>query len=187
LDICTSWALRCRRRIVLRSCWPLYCRSWIRSYIEEKCLNTVSVFWQKMSRMTRSSVAITFITLEDPRSPNPKEAKSRGEHPLLITPPKVLLQSTNSLELTMSVALPFRQFPSPSLGSWTCAACTRSLTRIPRARNPAFTARRCLNTTKPARSSTAPRMDQMAAQYKIKNRTVMYEQSVPRRSASADN
>ncbi|KAK1907229.1 hypothetical protein P3342_005553 [Pyrenophora teres f. teres] len=73
----------------------------------------------------------------------------------------------------MSAALPFRQLPSRTFGSWTCSACTRSLTRIPRARNPTFTARRCLNTTKSARQSAAPRMDQMHAQYKMKNRTVM--------------
>ncbi|KAI5374809.1 hypothetical protein J4E82_006486 [Alternaria postmessia] len=74
----------------------------------------------------------------------------------------------------MSVASPFRQLPSRSLGSWTCLACSRSITRISRARNPAFTAQRWLNTTKPARQhGTVPRMDQMHAQYKIKNRTVM--------------
>jgi hypothetical protein len=94
--------------------------------------------------------------------------------------------STNIPGLTMSVALPFRQFPSRSFGSWTCSACTRSLTRTSRARHPAFTARRCLNTTKPAQSSTVPRMDQMAAQYKIKNRTVMYAQSANRLCAIAD-
>ncbi|RMZ74298.1 cytochrome-c oxidase assembly [Pyrenophora seminiperda CCB06] len=64
--------------------------------------------------------------------------------------------------------------PSRSFGSWTCSACTRSLlTPIPRARNPTLVARRCLNTTKSMRHGVVPRMDQMHAQYKTKNRTAM--------------
>ncbi|KAH7075904.1 cytochrome c oxidase assembly protein CtaG/Cox11-domain-containing protein [Paraphoma chrysanthemicola] len=74
----------------------------------------------------------------------------------------------------MSVASPFRHQSLRLANSWTCSSCTRSLARIPRARNPAFTpARRWLNTTKEVRQSHVPRMDQMHARYKEKNRTVM--------------
>ncbi|KAF2131040.1 hypothetical protein P153DRAFT_313293 [Dothidotthia symphoricarpi CBS 119687] len=74
----------------------------------------------------------------------------------------------------MSFASPLRQSPSRAIEAWRCSACTRSLTGLPRARNPAFSIpRRCLNTTKELRQSTVPRMDQMHARYKEKNRTVM--------------
>ncbi|KAL6710729.1 Cytochrome c oxidase assembly protein cox11, mitochondrial [Coniothyrium glycines] len=73
----------------------------------------------------------------------------------------------------MSVASPIRSFTPRLRSPWTCAACTRSLARIPRARSPAFVAQRCLNTTKQVRQNVVPRMDQMHAQYKMKNRTVM--------------
>ncbi|KAH9875312.1 hypothetical protein J1614_004804 [Plenodomus biglobosus] len=73
----------------------------------------------------------------------------------------------------MSFAAPLRPYAARNFGSWTCAACTRSLTRTSRARNPTWTARRCLNTAKEARQTSVPRMDQMHAQYKMKNRTVM--------------
>lgn len=107
----------------------------------------------------------------------PKRAKSRGEVPLLLhqstedsTTPQL---SASHPTPTMSFTSPLRQLPIRPSGSWTCLACSRSLARVPRARNPAFTAQRWLNTAKSAPQGTVPRMDQMHAQYKMKNRTVM--------------
>ncbi|KAF1852150.1 uncharacterized protein K460DRAFT_299962 [Cucurbitaria berberidis CBS 394.84] len=73
----------------------------------------------------------------------------------------------------MSGASHLRPYASRAFESWTCSACSRSLPRLPRARNPAFsTPRRCLNTAKEPRQGAVPRMDQMHARYKMKNRTV---------------
>ncbi|KAH9865136.1 hypothetical protein IAQ61_009083 [Plenodomus lingam] len=73
----------------------------------------------------------------------------------------------------MSFAAPLRPYGARAFGSWTCAACTRLPIQMSRARNPTFTARRYLNTTQEARQVVVPRMDQIHAQYKTKNRTVM--------------
>ncbi|OAL50150.1 hypothetical protein IQ07DRAFT_587813 [Pyrenochaeta sp. DS3sAY3a] len=74
----------------------------------------------------------------------------------------------------MSAIAPCRPLGARALESWTSAACSRSLPRLPRTRNPAFTARRCLNTTKPTKAQNVmPTMDQIHAKYKEKNRTVM--------------
>ncbi|EUC46592.1 hypothetical protein COCMIDRAFT_92429 [Bipolaris oryzae ATCC 44560] len=73
----------------------------------------------------------------------------------------------------MSFTSTLRQLPSRQIGLWTCSACSRSLARAPRARNPVFAVQKCLNTTRAAQHGTVPRMDQMHAQYKMKNRTVM--------------
>jgi hypothetical protein len=86
----------------------------------------------------------------------------------------------------MSFATPLRRQPLRALNNWTCASCSRSLARLPRAENRTFTpARRWLNTTKETRQSHVPRMDQMHARYKEKNRTVMYAAPVtqPRQHA----
>ncbi|KAH8730435.1 cytochrome c oxidase assembly protein CtaG/Cox11-domain-containing protein [Phaeosphaeriaceae sp. PMI808] len=79
--------------------------------------------------------------------------------------PVTLLQPTQSLR---------------AFGSWTCSSCSRSLSRLPRTPNPiSRPTRRWLNTTKEAqrtyarRAQAAPPMDQIHAQYKKKNRTVM--------------
>jgi hypothetical protein len=77
----------------------------------------------------------------------------------------------------MSVALPLRQFQARIAQPWICTACARSLSRVPRARNPTFSAsRRWISsnkTTGDTRQGAVPSMDQMHARYKQKNRTVM--------------
>ncbi|KAJ4381107.1 Cytochrome c oxidase assembly protein cox11, mitochondrial [Didymella sp. IMI 355093] len=77
----------------------------------------------------------------------------------------------------MSVALPLRQFRARIAQPWICTACSRSLSRVPRARNPTFSAaRRWISsnkTTGDTRQGAVPSMDQMHARYKQKNRTVM--------------
>lgn len=123
--------------------------------------------WTGMLKMTFSRSAEKTQASQGP-SQNGKFPR-RTSHEL-ITPPTSLFP-----DAIMSVASPFRHQSLRLANSWTCSSCSRSLARLPRARNPAFTpARRWLNTTKDVRQSHVPRMDQMHARYKEKNRTVMY-------------
>lgn len=77
----------------------------------------------------------------------------------------------------MSVALPLRAFQARIAQPWVCTACSRSLSRIPRNRDPTFpAARRWISsnkTTGDTRQGAVPTMDQMHARYKQRNRTVM--------------
>jgi hypothetical protein len=100
----------------------------------------------------------------------PKAVNPRGELRCPHHSTEVL--SNRSSHPNMSFAAPLRNQSLRALNSWTCASCARSL---PRTRNTAFTpARRWLTTTKESRQSHVPRMDQMHARYKEKNRTVAY-------------
>jgi hypothetical protein len=105
--------------------------------------------------------------------PCPKTANSRGE--LRCPHHSTKTSSTNHhTPTTMSFRPPLRQQSLRAFESWTCASCSRSLTRLPRARNATVKpARRWLTTTKETRQGHVPRMDQMHARYKEKNRTVM--------------
>jgi hypothetical protein len=118
----------------------------------------------------------------------PKEAKARGgliHHST--RPESPLRRSSTPLTNTMSVALPLRRFPGRIAQPWICTACSRSLSRLPRTRSPAFpAARRWLNTTEETRQGVTPSMDQMHARYKQKNRTVMYVWEALRQKTVAD-
>ncbi|KAF2655928.1 hypothetical protein K491DRAFT_704322 [Lophiostoma macrostomum CBS 122681] len=77
----------------------------------------------------------------------------------------------------MSVLSPLRHTIFRAVETWICSSCSRTLvrpTRPLRPRNPQFAAaRRCLNTTKQAKQTHMPTMEDMHAQYKQKNRTTM--------------
>ena len=88
----------------------------------------------------------------------------------------------------MSVLSPFRQASLRIPEPWICSTCARSVARSARPRNPHFASpRRCLNTTKQAKQSHMPSMDDMHARYKEKNRTTMWESELGRLPTRADN
>lgn len=106
----------------------------------------------------------------------PKEAKaSIGEG-------SSMHRSSNAPPSRLSTFTPTMSFSSPIrhsarlFESWTCASCSRIALRLAHRRHTGIVRpRRCLNTTKEAKQSAAPSMDQIRAQYKEKNRTTMYE------------
>jgi hypothetical protein len=126
-----------------------------------------------MSKMTFQSSDENIQASEVP-CPCPKTANSRGE--LRCPHHSTKTSSTNRQAPTiMSFTAPLRQQSLRAFESWTCASCSRSLSRLPRIRDATTKpTRRWLTTTKETRQSHVPRMDQMHARYKEKNRTVMY-------------
>ena len=102
----------------------------------------------------------------------PKQAKSRGGVALVVIIHKED-STTPPIPYTMSATLPLRSYGPRLFEPRACLACSRSLSQIPRSCIATAAPRRWLSSAKSTRDGTVPRMDQMHARYKEKNRTVM--------------